>query len=104
VFFFVGGIQPKTIDLGKQSSPCPSCGLYQTRLKRVDHYISIFFLPVIRIKKGEVFLFCERCEISNQAVDESFRNYKQSQNNHCSHCGRLIEQTYNYCPSCGEKL
>jgi len=61
MFFFIGGVQPKTIELDEQPRICSSCGLCQARMKRVDHYISIFFLPILRIKKGEPFLLCEKC-------------------------------------------
>ncbi len=61
MFFFIGGVQPKTVDLENVPRVCPSCGLYQARLKRLDHYISIFFLPLFRIKKGLPLLICDNC-------------------------------------------
>jgi hypothetical protein len=66
MFFFIGGIQPKTIDLDNQPRMCPSCGLYQARLKRVDQYLSAFFIPVLRVKKGDPFLLCERCGVASK--------------------------------------
>jgi hypothetical protein len=61
MFFFIGGFQPKTVDLENVPRVCTSCGLYEARLKRVDHYISVLFLPLFRIKKGPAILICENC-------------------------------------------
>jgi hypothetical protein len=66
MFFFIGGIQPKTIDLDDQPRMCPSCGLYKAKLKRADRYLSVFFIPVLRVKKGDPFLFCERCGVASR--------------------------------------
>lgn len=40
---------------------CPSCGLPSAKLKRLDHYLSLFFIPIIPVKKGERFIECDRC-------------------------------------------
>jgi hypothetical protein len=45
MFFFIAGIQPKTVALDGLPKRCPSCGLDQALTKRVDHYLSLFFLP-----------------------------------------------------------
>jgi uncharacterized C2H2 Zn-finger protein len=44
-----------------QPRVCPRCGLSSAYLKRLDHYISLFFIPLIPIKRGERFLECDRC-------------------------------------------
>lgn len=41
MFFFIAGIQPKTINLEEKPRICPFCGHYQARLKRVNHYIKM---------------------------------------------------------------
>ena len=41
---FIAGIQPKTVTLEDHARMCQACGLYQARLKRIDHYFSLFFL------------------------------------------------------------
>ena len=61
MFFFIAGIQPKTVELDAPSRMCPKCGLYQAQLKRVDHYLSLFFIPLFPVKKGNPFLECRRC-------------------------------------------
>jgi hypothetical protein len=56
MFFLIAGIQPKIVDVDAPTRRCPSCGLYQAGLKRQDHYFSIFFLPLFRVKKGVGYL------------------------------------------------
>ncbi|HIJ35930.1 MAG TPA: zinc ribbon domain-containing protein [Deltaproteobacteria bacterium] len=72
-------------------------------MKRVDHYISIFFLPVVRIKKGEPFLECTACgqmeEVSAQGWDRPLPN-RQYQ---CGACGKQLEQGFRFCPFCGKE-
>jgi hypothetical protein len=105
MFFFIGGIQPRTIDLDNQPRMCPSCGLYQARLKRVDQYISVFFIPVLRVKKGNPFLLCERCGVASKepggADSQLFSNAKPDR---CPNCGGLIEKSFNFCPFCGRRV
>jgi hypothetical protein len=105
MFFFIGGIQPRTIDLDQQPVLCPSCGLNQARYKRVDHYISIFFIPLIRIKKGVPFLICDRC--GSQAFGSGTGSYNppfRSQAGLCKYCGSQLDQDFRYCPFCGKEL
>ncbi|MFC1531928.1 zinc ribbon domain-containing protein [Thermodesulfobacteriota bacterium] len=105
MFFFIGGIQPKTIDLDDHPRMCQSCGLYQLRLKRIDHYISIFFLPVLRVKKGIPFLKCDRCgSISSESGEELLRSSDGWALNMCPNCGRSLESEFQYCPFCGKSL
>jgi NMD protein affecting ribosome stability and mRNA decay len=61
VFVFIGGIQPKTRVLDHTPRLCPACGLAQARLKRVDHVLSLFFIPLFSVKRGTPVLMCERC-------------------------------------------
>jgi len=105
MFFFIGGVQPKTIELDKESMNCPSCGLYGARLKRTDHYLSIFFLPIVRVKKGEPFMTCERCgHVSLQPYDGSSHSYGEAAINQCPSCMRQIQRDFRFCPFCGKKL
>ncbi len=53
MFFFIGGVQPKTITLDDSRRLCPACGLAQARLKRTDQYLSLFFIPLFPVKRGE---------------------------------------------------
>jgi len=106
MFFFIGGIQPKTVDIDKKSSICFSCGFQQVRLKRIDQYISIFFLPVLRIKKGEPFLMCDRCgSISSDETGKDFFHIpKEDIPIRCRYCGKNINPDFHFCPFCGKSL
>ena len=92
---FIGGIQPRTVTIDETPRICPSCGLAQARLKRVDHYASLFFIPVFRVKKGETFVHCERCRQSAGTV---------AGKSACSRCGRALDSDFRFCPYCGAPL
>jgi len=98
MFFFIGGIQPKTINIDKKPVLCPSCGLLRARYKRVDHYLSLFFIPVIPVKRGEPFLYCDRCG------EQSGNDYINSRDRYCKNCGRKLESDFTYCPFCGKSI
>ncbi|MEZ4528970.1 MAG: zinc ribbon domain-containing protein [Desulfobacterales bacterium] len=59
---FIGGVSPKIKIIDEKPVICPVCGLARAYYKRVDHYLNLFFIPLFRVKKGEPFLMCERCE------------------------------------------
>ena len=61
MFFFIGGVQPKTVRLDMQARLCPVCHHSTVYLKRVDHYLSLFFIPLFPVKKGIPFLSCDKC-------------------------------------------
>lgn len=61
MFFFIGGIQPKTVFVDRNPKPCSSCGQVKLYLKRIDHYLSLFFIPLFAVKRGMPFLICENC-------------------------------------------
>ncbi|MBN2419584.1 MAG: zinc ribbon domain-containing protein [Deltaproteobacteria bacterium] len=102
MFFFIGGIQPKTIDIDGKPLICPSCGLLRARYKRVDHYLSLFFIPVIPVKKGDPFLYCESCGIQSPGKTNS--GYENNAKQYCKNCGRKLESDFMYCPFCGKLL
>ena len=105
MFFFIGGVQPKKIRLDDQPRMCKSCGLFQAHLYRVDNYISVFFLPIIRIKKGIPFIGCERCgSISSEMGSDRTESLKTSPINYCGNCGRSLEAGYKFCPFCGRRI
>ncbi|HOP46678.1 MAG TPA: zinc-ribbon domain-containing protein [Desulfobacteraceae bacterium] len=103
MFFIIAGIQPKTINLDEQPRLCPSCGLYQARLQRTDHYFSFFFLPLFPVRKGDPFLQCQRC---GAVIGESGEtNYIPRQDGRfsCSSCGKPLDSEYRFCPFCGKR-
>ena len=104
MFFFIGGIQPKTVLVDKQPRSCPACGHVGMYQKRVDHYVSLFFIPLFPVKRGAPFLICENC---NTMLDEygSRKDFEQKRGeNRCPHCGRSISPDFNFCPYCGKAL
>lgn len=103
-FFFIGGIQPKTVTLDKTPRICPICGLNRAYQKRIDHYISIFFIPLIRIKRGEPVLMCDQCGVVSDRFQQG-PGWKQREIvNSCPRCGKLLNRDFQYCPYCGFRL
>ncbi|MCD6266265.1 MAG: zinc-ribbon domain-containing protein [Deltaproteobacteria bacterium] len=104
MFFFIGGIQPKTVTVDKQARTCPSCGHVEVYLKRVDHYISLFFIPLFPVKRGAPFLICENC---NTIIDEhgySTGAERPMRGKRCPSCGRKVDRDFAFCPYCGKAL
>ncbi len=104
MFFFIGGIQPKTVCLERQARSCPVCDHGEVWLKRVDHYLSLFFIPLFRVKKGTPFFTCENCNtvFDERSTPKSERaGYKTTT---CPSCGRTLEEDFDYCPRCGRKI
>ncbi len=103
--FVIAGVQPKTRTLDAAPKRCPRCGLHQAYTQRVDHYISLFFIPLLRVKQGEPFLFCRRCEqpagpgAGPSAAPSSYNRPSRL----CSHCSRSLEAEFKYCPHCGQR-
>jgi len=104
MFFIIAGIQPRKIILDDSPRMCPSCGLYQAYLKRVDQYFSFFFLPLLRIKKGTPFLECKRCGNLSRESGEEWSEPRQSFARTCPGCGKAVDPAYSFCPFCGKKL
>jgi len=104
MFFIIAGIQPKKITLEDTPRMCPSCGLYQAKLNRVDQYFSFFFLPLLRIKKGPVFLECQRCGRLFSESGEDLSEPGRSFGRKCPGCGKVVDPSYSFCPFCGKKL
>lgn len=106
-FFFIGGIQPKTIDLEEGSRICPICGLSRAKLRRVDHYLSLFFIPLFPVKKGEPVLICDRCGVvGDDTYYRSPSDYLKVTKKDliCQYCGKSIAPDFRYCPFCGRPV
>jgi uncharacterized CHY-type Zn-finger protein len=104
MFFFIGGITPKTKKIDETPRRCPDCGLYQAYQMRVDHYLNLFFIPVLRIKKGEPFIMCERCHKATNEFSRDFSPYREETGLLCKFCGNPIHKGFFFCPYCGKKL
>ncbi|WP_353740515.1 zinc ribbon domain-containing protein [Desulfoferrobacter suflitae] len=104
MFFFIGGVQPKTVILDETPGLCPVCGLAQARLKRTDHYISLFFIPLIRVKRGDPVLMCERCGAAVSADQSRESPGVLPHAARCRACGASLDPAFRYCPQCGSRI
>jgi RNA polymerase subunit RPABC4/transcription elongation factor Spt4 len=104
MFFFIAGIQPKTVTVDEQPRMCPFCGLYQARLVRVDHYFSAFFIPLFRVKTGTPFVLCKRCGTVSDESGEVRDSAPSSRSRVCPACRKPLERDFRYCPYCGAPL
>ena len=104
MFFFIGGVQPKKVTLDDNPRMCPNCGLALARLKRIDHYVSLFFIPLIPVKRGQPFLECSRCQGVFNETGQTAYETRGVQENQCPSCGEQLEQGYSFCPYCGKKV
>ena len=101
---FIAGVAPKIRILDQNPRRCPVCGLNQAHYKRVDHYLSLFFIPVLRVKKGEPLIMCDRCEQTFDEFGPDFNRQQQQRAGICRYCGKTLNKDFKYCPYCGEKV
>jgi RNA polymerase subunit RPABC4/transcription elongation factor Spt4 len=104
MFFFIGGVQPKTVRLDKQARLCPVCGRNEVSLKRVDHYLSLFFIPLFPVKKGTPFLLCNHCGSVFDEGGMAVGKVQKDRSRTCPYCGRTLAEDFDYCPRCGKKI
>jgi hypothetical protein len=102
--FLIAGVQPKIKRISENPQRCPSCGLSRAYTTRIDHYVSLFFIPLFRVKQGDAFLLCEGCNrqesydpTQEPKVDGSPTTIV------CVACKRSFNGTYTYCPYCGQR-
>jgi len=104
MFFFIAGISPKIKLLDNKPQLCPICGLAQAYFKRIDYYFNLFFIPVLRVKKGEPFIMCEKCERNIHEFGEEYNDWLETQNKTCKSCGSALHKDFRYCPFCGKQV
>ena len=101
---FIGGVQPKTKRLEGAPRTCPSCGTPQLFMKRTDHYISLFFIPIFPISRGKPFLSCDRCGgIFDERGGEVGSPLRRGEKR-CPGCGERMDPSFTYCPFCGRRV
>ncbi|MBC2712231.1 MAG: zinc ribbon domain-containing protein [Desulfosarcina sp.] len=102
--FLIAGVQPKTRRLDENPKRCPACGLAQAYTTRVDQYLSLFFIPLIRVKQGTPFLLCEGCQ---RPVDDFQAPVQETSTSRslavCVACKRTFDGSFKYCPHCGQR-
>ena len=105
MFFLIAGVQPKTVALDALPRRCPSCGLDQAVPKRVDHYLSVFFLPIVRVKKGSPFLQCQSCGSLSHESGEMWQGAQEGRpSENCHYCGKPLDPQFRFCPFCGKSV
>jgi len=102
--FIIGGISPRPKRLDSNPRPCPACGLYQAYLTRIDHYLTLFFVPLFRVKKGTPFIRCDRCERSVEDFPAEPRRGPHKEKLVCGSCAKALNNEFKYCPFCGNKV
>ena len=100
---FIAGISPKIKSLDPTPRRCPTCGLHQAYLKRIDHYLSLFFIPLLRVKKGTPFVSCDRCE-SGFFRDNRPDDATPWSGRRCKFCGKRLKDDFKFCPECGQSI
>jgi len=101
---FIAGISPKVKVLDQNPRRCSVCGLHQAYYKRMDHYLSLFFIPILRVKKGEPFIMCDRCEQTGHTTGTGFTRQPNEGANICRSCGKALDKDFKYCPECGKRV
>jgi len=109
MFFFIGGIQPRKKYLNGQPLTCPNCGHTAMFPCRIDHYLSLFFIPVFPVKKGPVVSCCRDCgavvsDPGQTAAGHGQRRFGPSGRPTCPACGREVDPGFEFCPWCGSRL
>lgn len=104
MFFLIAGVSPKTVRLEQMPRICPSCGLAQAYLSRVDHYLNLFFIPLLPVRKGQPLVVCDRCQAVSDPDTRRPVARQPSATPVCRHCGRSTAGDFRYCPYCGRQL
>lgn len=104
IMIFIAGVSPKIKVLDQNPRRCPVCGLNRAFYKRIDHYLSLFFIPIFRVKRGEPFLACDHCEQSLHPPPQDFKRPQSEDAWVCRYCGKTLDKDFKYCPHCGKRV
>jgi len=100
---FIAGVQPRARTLDNNPRLCPLCGGVEAYLKRVDHYLSIFFIPIFPVSRGKPAIICERCGGISDEMGHAVGARMMGSDVSCKHCGRALEREFAFCPYCGQR-
>lgn len=121
--FFIGGISngEKKLDY-VQSIICSRCGTFgKMEVYMTYMCFSLFFIPIFKWNKkyfvkntccNSVYILDNEIGVKinrgdNILISENdlqLANYNQPTVNKCSNCGYLVDENFQYCPKCGQKL
>jgi len=124
MFFLIGGLEPRREVLDPGPLPCPSCGKRAARIEQVRSYLSLFFIPLIPVRRGEPYLVCERCGAVRPLRGDDAAGFPEAYSPEtyegldqelageleddgpltCAECGGPVEPEFDYCPYCGTRL
>lgn len=131
MFVFVGGIQP-SVESKAVDQECPVCHRSSTQEKTVNQVLSMFFVPLFTVHRGEPYRVCPQCGWDSKQADGwqlLGRDFSQQQQQpgtpdsssssrgdasaaasapnmpmSCSQCGHSVQPNYLFCPFCGTFL
>jgi len=72
--------------------------------RRIDHYLSLFFIPLFRIKKGVPFFLCGNCGVHFKEDGTLLQSDPADVKRECRFCGRRQDSGFIFCPYCGKRL
>lgn len=121
--FFIFGISSKQKDLDfSQTSICKTCGAYgRLEAFMTYSYFSLFFIPIFKWNKkyfvkgmccGSIYSIDknlgksiergENIRLEDSDLEPVNKNYRRLK--YCKNCNARVEDDFEYCPKCGEKL
>jgi len=104
MFTFIAGIQPKTRVLDDERRMCPACKKVTLQRRRVDQMLSVFFIPLFAVERGEPFFACPECGASAGENGDERQGAESRRREICQMCGRPLERDFVYCPGCGRRV
>ena len=86
--------EPIKTALAKNSNfYCRNCSTFRPgQARRYNTWFHLFFIPIFRCKKGDVFLACAQCRFPMDYRSAGMR---------CRSCGVMVTYDNRFCPSCG---
>ena len=124
MFFFIGGLEPRREVLDPRPLPCPSCGRRTARIEQVRSYLSLCFIPLFPLRRGEPHLVCDNCQAVRPLRGDEAAGFPEAYTPEtydglddelagelddespltCPECGGPVEPEFDYCPYCGKPL
>jgi hypothetical protein len=119
--FVIAGVTPAVSVTDLPGRPCPACGAQGgLQQRRVDHKLSLFFVPLATVSRGAPFLACARCGWTSMvgpgggsgwiggggsSGDEALGGPSPPALRHaCPHCGTDAQAGWAFCPFCGSRF